>query len=185
MPKYKNGKNVTPIKFKFFKECVEKADFVPFAKTRNISLLATLFYSGARVSQILGLRKEDVTILDGHITLKLQAQKKGREATIKISLSLPFAKDILRQIKKAGDDERIWNISRQSAWVITKTTFGPKFYPHFFRLNRATHFLEDSTTTLPEMLAWFSWKSAKTVDSYIGFCGRYTDRQAERLMQNP
>lgn len=185
MPLYKHGKNTTPIQFSYFKKCLETVDFPKFSKIRNKSLLAILFYTGCRVSQALSLRREDIIIQNGYMTFRLKPQKKGREATVKISLSLPYAKDILRQVKKTGKGERIWNISRQTVWSLTKAVFGPKYYPHFFRLNRATHFLEDSTTTLPEMLAWFSWKSAKTVDSYIGFCGRYTDRQASRLMENP
>jgi hypothetical protein len=49
------------------------------------------------------------------------------------------------------------------------------------RLNRATQFLEDLTTTLPEMRAWFGWKAAKTVDPYIRYSGRHIRRQRSRL----
>lgn len=185
MPKYKNGKNTTPITFEFFKKRMSNADFAPFAKVRNISLLAVLYYSGARVSQILELRKEDCKTEDGYLYLRLKPKKKGRKANPKISLDLPYMNYVKKQLRKTSKGELVWNISRQAVWVLVKQTMGKRFYPHFMRLNRATHFLEDPETTLPEMLAWFGWKSTKTVDSYIGYTSRHVDAQAERLKMNP
>ena len=75
---------------------------------------------------------------------------------------------------------RVWNISGPTAWRIVKRVM-PKHYPHFFRLNRATRFLEDPETTIPEMMAWFGWKASKTVDPYIGYSRRHIRKQRERL----
>lgn len=58
---------------------------------------------------------------------------------------------------------------------------GNKYYPHFFRLNRAVGFLDDPTTTTPEMIAWFGWKRIETINEYMGFSKRHVDTQRKRL----
>ena len=57
----------------------------------------------------------------------------------------------------------------------------PHHYPHFFRLNRAVNFLNDPTTTTPEMLAWFGWRNIATINRYLGYSKRHLDKQAQRL----
>ena len=48
-------------------------------------------------------------------------------------------------------------------------------------LNRATKFLDDPSTTIPEMKAWFGWRATKAVDNYIEISKRYIRRQSSRL----
>jgi len=62
-----------------------------------------------------------------------------------------------------------------------KQVFGKEYYPHYFRLNRATLFLADPSTTIPEMKAWFGWKRIETINSYVGISKRGIKAQARRL----
>lgn len=45
----------------------------------------------------------------------------------------------------------------------------------------ATKFLDDPSTTIAEMKAWFGWKTTKTIDDYVGYSKRHICRQSSRL----
>lgn len=112
-------------------------------------------------------------------------RKRGFPPHPKIALSLPFMGHVRRQLRATGRGQRVWKFTRQTAYVLVKTVFGEAYYPHFFRLNRATRFLDDPSTTIPDMKSWFGWKSTRTIDSYVGYSRRNMDAQAERLKANP
>lgn len=180
---YKYGKQTAPIDFQAFQDVMEKGRFV--RKLRDKSFLAFLYWFGVRRSEALELVKEDFQIKDGLLMVNCPAKKGGQREALEAPTDLPHVKLIIEQVQKtrrtlANPTRRVWNISGPTAWRIVKRVM-PKHYPHYFRLNRATRFLEDETTTLPEMMAWFGWKAAKTVDPYIGYSRRHIRKQRERL----
>jgi len=181
LPKYKHGKNTEPITFDYFKKCMNEAQFPNFSRIRNLSFLAILYYSGGGVSQLLVLKRENFRIEGESLYLDLKARKKGLSPTPKIALSLPYMKSVRDQLRRTQRGQKVWTFTRQAARNLVKQVFGDRYYPHFFRLNRATHFLDDPTTTVPEMKSWFGWKSIETIGSYVGYSKRHVDRQGERL----
>ena len=92
---------------------------------------------------------------------------------------------ILKQVEKAKREhkEKVWDFSPKTAWLIVKRAMGDEYYHHFFRLNRATRFLDDPETTLPEMKAWFGWKRSDSVDPYIGYSRRHVRKMSDKLEQ--
>lgn len=184
MPKYKDGKKTVQMDFQDFSKALNRKDcFV--SPLRDKSFLALLFWTGLRKSEILERTKKDFTIKGGKLFIDAPPKKGGKRLKLKIDVDLPFVDLILKQISKArktkADPKRhVWPISAWTAWKIVKRVF-PNHYPHYFRLNRATTFLNDPTTTQVEMKSWFGWKSVKTIDSYVGISERGIETQSKRL----
>ncbi len=186
MPKYKYGKITTPIDFETFKEAMENGKFIKSRALPYKSFLAFLYWFGVRKAEALERRKEDFVIKDGLLIVDATAKKGGEREPLEVPVDYPYVDLIVQNIGKTrrcprNEGGRVWNFSARTAINIVKRAMGDRYYPHFFRLNRATRFLEDPTTTLPEMKAWFGWKAAKTVDPYIGYSRRHIRKQRERL----
>ena len=179
MPTYKYGKQTETIDFEAFRQVMEKGKFVNGDRDR--SFLAFLYWFGVRVSEAFERLKEDFIIDGENLVVNCPAKKKGKRETLKAPLNLPFIDLIVKQVQKTKDDRRVWNFGETTAWRIVKRALGEKYYPHFLRLNRAVHFLDDPTTTIPEMQAWFGWRDIDTINSYLGYSVRHLDRQASRL----
>jgi integrase len=186
LPKYKYGKITTPIDFQTFKESMEKGNFVESRALSHKSFLAFLYWFGVRKAEALERKKEDFQIKDGLLIVNATPKKGGQREPLEVPVEYPYIDLILKKVRQTrpspeNKESRVWNFSSRTAINIVKRVMGDRYYPHFFRLNRATRFLEDPTTTLPEMKAWFGWKSAKTVDPYIGYSRRHIRKQRERL----
>ncbi len=180
---YKYGKQTNPIDFQTFKKIMDNGKFV--RPLRDKSFLAFLYWFGVRRAEALERVKEDFKVKDGLLIVDATPKKGGEREPLEVPADYPYVDLIIKQLKKmrrtlANPTRKVWDISGPTAWRIVKRVM-PKHYPHFFRLNRATRFLEDPTTTLPEMMAWFGWKASKTVDPYIGYSRRHIRRQRERL----
>jgi site-specific recombinase XerD len=180
---YRYGKQTTTIDFPTFQNIMKKGEFVKGNTHR--SFLAFLYWFGVRKSEALERTKSDFKVTDNFLVVKCPAKKRGRRKLLKAPLDLPYVDLILEQVQKtrktkANPNRRVWNFSAPTAWRIVKRVL-PKHYPHFFRLNRAVHFLDDPTTTIPEMQAWFGWTQVKTINSYLGYSERHLDKQANRL----
>jgi integrase len=180
LPRYKYGKITAPIDFETFKDAMENGKFVKSRMLSHKSFLAFLYWFGVRKAEALERTKEDFLIKDGLLIVDATPKKGGEREPLEVSLDYPYVNLIVEKVKKTKEG-RVWDFSPRTAINIVKRAMGERYYPHFFRLNRATRFLEDPTTTLPEMKAWFGWKAAKTVDPYVGYSRRHIRRQRERL----
>ena len=183
MPKYKYGKQTSPIDLQEFKTIMDNGNFEH--ARRDKSFIAFLYWFGVRKSEALERVKDDFTIQGNLLIVNCPAKKGGEREPLEVPMDYPYVDLILKQLESArrtlaNPTRRVWNISPVTAWRIVKRVM-PKKYPHYFRLNRATRFLEDPTTTIPEMKAWFGWKSTDTINDYIGYSRRHIHRQRQRL----
>ena len=186
MPSYKYGKITAPIDFRTFRDAMENGRFAKGKALSHKSFLAFLYWFGVRKAEALERTKEDFLITDGLLIVNARPKKGGERESLEIPVDYPYADLIIENVKRTrhsprNEDGRVWDFSPRTAINIVKRALGDRYYPHFFRLNRATRFLEDPTTTLPEMKAWFGWKTSKTVDPYIGYSRRHIRKQRERL----
>lgn len=186
LPKYKYGKITAPIDFETFKDAMENGKFVKSKMLSHKSFLTFLYWFGVRKAEALERTKEDFIIKDGLLIVDATPKKGGKREPLEVSVDYPYVDLVVEKIKRTrhsprNKEGRVWNFSARTAINVVKRAMGDRYYPHFFRLNRATRFLEDPTTTLPEMKAWFGWKAAKTVDPYVGYSRRHIRRQRERL----
>jgi len=178
MPKYKHGKQTTPIDHQAFDNAMQHSEF---KKHSHRSFLVFLYWFGVRKSEALERVKEDFQIKEGVLVVDCPAKKGGEREPLEVYVDLPYVNLIIEQIEKTRKGKRLWRFSERTAINVVKRALGQKYYPHFLRLNRATHFLEDPETTVPDMKAWFGWKSAQTIDDYIGYSRRNIRRQRDRL----
>jgi Phage integrase family. len=180
MPKYKHGKQTRPIDFTQFKEAMEHGKFAK--RNSHRSYLAFLYWFGVRLSEAIERTPEDFKIKHGILRVMVPAKKGGkRTEPLEIPVDYPYVDLIIEQVRRTSPNQRVWTFKDVTAWRIVKKSMGDKYYPHFFRLNRAAKFLEDPTTTIPEMKAWFGWKCIETIGDYIGYSGRYIHAQRTRL----
>jgi integrase len=177
--RYKQGKQTQPIEFQDFQKVIQEGKF---KKQSHRSLLAFLYLTGVRVSEALGCTKEDFVFHeDGTVDIKIPSLKHGTREYLKLHMTLPFMSLIWEQVKRAKAGRKVWSFSDRTAERAVKLAMGDKYYPHFFRLNRAVHFLDDATTSTPDMLSWFGWRNIRSINPYLGFSTRHLNAQLARL----
>jgi len=177
--KYKHGKQTEKISFKEFSQRLETTAFAD--PPRDKSFLVLLCYLGCRIGELLLLEKEHVKRLNGELAFHLEIFKRGeRKSPLRLTSDLPYIDLFLQYLRSIRAGKRVFPFSYTTGWRIVKRAF-PIKYPHYFRLNRATHFLDDPETTIPQMKAWFGWKRAETITDYIGYSDRYVDKGIERI----
>ena len=124
---------------------------------RNVALIEILYATGARVTEITGLKMSDVDEVDNNLTLKLRG-KSGKDRIVPIG---NYARKSLEDYLVRGRpallkgresqflflNSRSKALSRQSAWeIISKSAENAKIEshvtPHSLRHSFATHLLD-------------------------------------------
>lgn len=96
---------------------------------RVVCLLGVLFTTGARISEIISLRREDVNIKEEVIRIK---QLKKRKEVVREVLIHPDIKPyLLKYINVLRKGERLFPFTRQNAYYLVKKHTG--YRPHAFR----------------------------------------------------
>lgn len=188
--RYKHGKITTPIDFDSFEKGMQtlKARFDPSKYRAYGSYFAFLYWFGVRRSEPLDMKaSKDFFWLSPDKTqlfVNPPCRKGGeRKYPLYIDKTLPYVDLIIEHVNMCKPDKKVWSFSARTGLRIVKYALGEKYYCHFLRLNRATNFLNDPSTIVPEMKGWFGWKSAQTIDSYVGYSKRHIQKQSERLKQ--
>jgi len=183
MPTYRHGKKIEPLLFKVFQKAIQNAKrYLPL---EELAYLILVYWTGLRVSELLSLIKNDLELKNGTLFIKVRKRLKHGAQTppLELSRKLPFMDLVIQHLWRVRPTQRVFTFTRQTAWNLCKEVYDGTFYNHYFRLNRCTQLLEDPETTVPECMAWFGWRSSKTVDSYIGLSRRYIKNQSRRLMR--
>lgn len=133
-------------------EMIKKVDQISSNPLRDKALLATLYLTGARISEVLNLRKEDLWIDERKkmVFFRMRPQKRRDTSPLKhhhilgLSINAPFMNYILElaDIMPSRDSwlfhgDYVYPISRVTAWRIIKK-LNPNTFPHFFRHTRAS-----------------------------------------------
>src|SRR6266536_5194347 len=127
---------------------------------RDRAIVETLYATGVRISELVGLDRRDVDLEDGLVRVLGKGGKErivpvGRSARDALSLYLDQARpELVRDRRRArGDAEAVFlnarggRLSRQSCWKIVRTAgeragLGGRLSPHVLRHSCATHMLD-------------------------------------------
>jgi len=179
LSKYKFGKQKKTLEPDAFAEIMLKGHF---EKLSHRAFLVILYYTGARVSEIVKLTIEEFEIKDNILFIDCKASKHGVERPpFDLALSLPgmqWVYTVLKKTKKKTGT-RVFPFTRQTGWNIIKRLF-PKHYPHFFRLNRVVSMLNQGKPK-NKIRIWFGWKNWKTVENYLGYSEAATEGLSDGL----
>lgn len=144
------------------------------------SLISFLWMTGARISEALAVKREDIKADKDYLYVTitpLKRWKRTKEGIKKdlftISLPLPrkdsiFTKIIIQHLSTLNPEELMWDMDRRTAWrKITK--LNPKIHLHTFRHSRATHFSNKGITE-EKMKKWFGWaKGSPMASRYVNY----------------
>jgi len=140
-----------------------------------------------------GIWKQDIEIEDSFLKLTSNEPLKHGERfePLYVDVNKPGVSEIIEVWKETIDlRDRLFPIGKKLAWIlITESTKKVNekgkvieyYYPHYFRLNRATKFIMKPETTIHEMQEWFGWTDPRTIKEYMGRAGKTTKKMADRL----
>jgi integrase/recombinase XerD len=126
---------------------------------RDRAIVETLYATGVRISELVGLDRRDLDLDDGLIRVLGKGSKErivpvGRSARDALGVYLAQGRpQLVRPVRSAGDREAVvlnvrgGRLSRQSCWKIVRTAgeragLTGRLSPHVLRHSCATHMLE-------------------------------------------
>jgi integrase len=117
----------------------------PFHSHEQRGFVVLLYYSGVRTCEILRAVPKHFSFAEGYVYWSVGKRvKKGIvTSSLRFKWNLPFFDEVFWCLDKAKDspDERVWQFNGKTAWNIVNRVFNA--YPHWFRMNRITSFMED------------------------------------------
>jgi len=150
------------------------------------SLIAFLYMSGARISEVLALKRKnfwsDYQFLNVRIiTLK----RKGNilhERTLFFDLNkTPFIDPLIDYLNSIQlRESKVWDWTRVKAWRLIKR-LEPSAWLHLFRHTRAT-LLAEKGATESQLIAWFGWTDGRPTQEYIQKSEKLTKPLADLLV---
>lgn len=149
-------------------EMIKKAD-----RARDECLIAVHYLTGARVSEIIELKREHITITDEELTIRFKARKKRtygpllKTDKLIFSRDAPFTDRISDYLleNNFNDDDYIFpgrgeHLTRQRVWQIIKG-LNPQTSSHFFRHTRLNK-LSRKGFNLEDLRKWSGRKTSPT-----------------------
>ena len=164
-----------------------EATHLPWVK----AIIAALWLTGARVSELLRLRRRNVKVVEeeGYIVFEIPTLKKRRRRhavyetptrKLFIPIDAPFMDELLSYIEGKAPDELLWPRSRQIVWRRIKEV-NPLASPHLFRHDRLQH-LADRGASMLQLQAWAGWSDARPAGEYIRLSGQLTKPLMDKLL---
>ncbi len=153
---------------------------------RDASIIATLFLTGGRVSEVITLTKDDfdlsqpeVIVVKRMFVLKrfrktgefvVEGQTRWTTEKIKAYRSFailendPLSPYLLAYLKTLKKGEMLFPITRVRVYQIVRELTGQ--YPHWFRSQRACQLADEHDLDLNSLMSFFQWRDQKTAMRY-------------------
>ena len=194
--RYAFGKQEELISFSKVLELVDKSKL----SKSELAYFWLLYYTGVRKSEAYERTAEDFKIKEDQVIIDFH-QRKKRGATPKplklplhwpgVSLIVdcvskaqerkPSTKTIFIYSKKVKTTKKVKaryvfpHIQSTHAWKIVKQVLGPKYYPHFLRLNRLSEIGSEPSANLLRLKSVSGIKSISTLRKYLGVSEKEQD----------
>jgi len=155
-------------------EIVEKIGELetPYPSKMLQALIATLFETGGRVSEVLKLRRgnfdlgsdSSLAIVKAMPVLKRKPET-STDRTIPIKRSDPLWPYIEAWLEDKKPDDILFDISRSKVWGLLKE-IDEELYPHWFRAQRASQLAFEYGWDASRLSEFFAWKHFPTALKY-------------------
>lgn len=166
MGKYKHGKPNSEISLEDLKQAIEHGEF---KRSSHKSYLVALYWIGARRTEPLEVKKEDIRLEGDSLYVTIPAKKRGeRGGEIKLPLKWFGVDLILERWKRTRKGRRLWNFSSSTAYRIIKRLW-PEKTPHWLRYNRVTKLrkMRDKKEIDTDAIkSWTGIKRDQTIEGY-------------------
>ena len=136
------------------------------------ALIATLFETGCRISELLQLKADQFEIEDGWIMVYgAPVLKKGKASEAEKRRNIPIPRteplvSVMTDFVEKSKTKKLFSKSRIWAWRKIKET-DPGWWPHRLRTERATQLVVEYGFNVPKLMRWFNWSTLKTPTSYV------------------
>lgn len=138
------------------RKLLEAASGTDWSSRRDRAILETLYSTGIRVSELVGLNVLDTDLSDGVITVRGKGKKErlallGPEAVAAVAAWLPERARLLARLhadsdavflNKSGGRLNVRSVGRLLAKYLAKAGLDPRTSPHTLRHSFATHMLD-------------------------------------------
>jgi integrase len=162
-----------PVTLEEFTEKMKQAHFV---KPQHAGLVTFIYYTGVRVMEgCQHMTREQFHEEKNTLYCNIGQREKHSHETPELPLliSYPFMDKVLDSLQGLKPEEKVWDYSRTTAWLIVKRVC-PKWYPHYFRMSRISYWLSPHPEfgkpqgySILEVRNW-TGLSVRAFDWYIG-----------------
>lgn len=160
------------------------------------AFISIMWLFGKRVSEIIGLRTQDVRVNGEYLAILFTVLKKRsykdpgmrRPFQKRVTLENPYTETIITWWNREKKEEekflfprsqtKMGYIYRQYAHLVLKE-ISPKISSHLFRHSLATQMAENGATAY-ELVNWFDWDRTDTALEYIRRSGAMTEKLSNR-----
>ncbi|SNR83234.1 tyrosine-type recombinase/integrase [Desulfurobacterium atlanticum] len=151
-----------------------KEGYRPIYTLREVCFFGLLFFTGCRISELLAIRKKDISFVKKTILIRQLKKRKGQELIREVLLPPPV-EDYLREYvisEVIGDEFLLFDFSRQRAWQLVKelsiAALNKPLHPHVFRHAFAIQLLK-STSNMEYVRRLLGHKDYDTLKHYLDF----------------
>jgi|SRR3990167_1930080 len=150
---------------------------------RTKALIGTLWNTGHRVTEVIGIKKNDIWLDEKYLYFRMKVGKRRQEwiHTIKIPISALFSGHIIEHWQSIeGNEDLLFPITRQYVDKLLKA-LNPDIHAHLFRHSLATRFAEKGASKW-ELDAWFGWSERQnTAGQYVSKGTGMLDNLASKI----
>lgn len=140
----------------------EEYGFDNFKALETGSLIAVMWRSGARVSEILAIKKKDIKLTQDYLYINFRTLKRRKELYRNLPFKLYDDKDknffnrlIIEHTKKIEANHLVWEMHRDTAHSRIKK-LNPNAFPNLFRHSLNT-ILADNGMSDSQLKQWNGW----------------------------
>lgn len=133
-------------------------------------LIATLFETGGRASEVLSLTKEQFVdkenyiLITGMLVLK-QTKEENKFRQVPMLKSDKLVQSMVDWVDEV-EEGRLFPYKYD--WLYKKVReVDPDWWPHRFRAERASQLAIEKNLSVPELMKWFGWSSEEMPTHYV------------------